>query len=250
MPVGTAHPPLRGTMTTTFLKPLRFWRHMATQPKVQIVKKKRWLPIVAPKSFNEEPVGETFAAEPAEAVGRTVSVSLMALTGDPQRQHVTIVFKIAGHEGDKLTTDIIGYRILPSALKRLVRRSRDKLDDSFEAVTKDGKKVRIKPVLVCRSKASGSVTAALRKNVRASVANILAVTSYDEFLHDLISGKFQRTVAESVRKIYPLSACEIRWMEHVGVGVPPVVKEVPAVVQEQEPVEAAAEPQPAAEQGA
>jgi len=50
-----------------------------------VIKKKKWVPIQAPKLFNEQIIGESLVGEAQELVGRRATVSLMTLTGDPQK---------------------------------------------------------------------------------------------------------------------------------------------------------------------
>ena len=87
--------------------------------KAVIIKKKRWVAIIAPKLFNDQLLGESFVEEPANLVGRCVSVSLMVLTGDPQKQNVSVSFKIVGVQNDMVTTELTGYRLLPAAAKNM-----------------------------------------------------------------------------------------------------------------------------------
>jgi len=91
------------------------------------IAKKKWVQILAPKSFSHQLIGETYVYDSREALGRTVAVNLMALTKNPRRQGINVSFLITGQHEDKLTTDIIGFRIMPPVVKRMVRRGKDKM---------------------------------------------------------------------------------------------------------------------------
>src|SRR3989338_9841714 len=95
------------------------------------LKKKQWYPILAPKQFDNVVIGETLVAEPSAMIGKTLSHSLMNLTNDVRRQNVNIHFKIVEVEGDKAKTNITGYEIVPSSVKRFVRRNSEKMGTSF-----------------------------------------------------------------------------------------------------------------------
>jgi len=74
-----------------------------------LVKKKVWVPMIAPALFNNQPIGEMYLTEDANPVGRQVTVSLMTLTGDPQRQNIHISFKISKAENNQLLTTLVNW---------------------------------------------------------------------------------------------------------------------------------------------
>ncbi|MBI4145394.1 hypothetical protein HY493_04285 [Candidatus Woesearchaeota archaeon] len=213
---------------------------MAKPTAKQQLVKKAWMAILAPKLFGEGFIGETFIAEPETALGRLVTVSMTTLTNDPSQQHINLSFKIAGKTKDALTTELIGYRISPSSTKRFVRRARSKIDDSFSAVTSDGKKLRIKPMIVTRGKAQGGTRAALQKATRQFFILHLSKMTLDQFWQDVLGHTVQKALSDSLRKLYPLATCELRWIAFEGEGVPPEApKEEPKVIEEPKEAEAA-----------
>ncbi len=192
--------------------------------KAQAVKK-QWIPIVAPKVFNETWIGESLLGDPNVAIGRTLTVSMTTLTNDIQKQHVNLSFKINEFKKDVLNTELIAYHFSPSATRRFVRRARTKIDDSFLGVTADGKQLRIKPLIVTRSKAQGGVRAGIHKAAREFFILQLSKMKLEAFWNELLSHNLQKALGESLRKIYPLSSCEVRWVFVAGEGVPPVIAE-------------------------
>lgn len=189
----------------------------ATKATVQ-VKKKRWVQILAPKMFNEVPMGETYITEPAEAVGRAISVSVMILTGEPGKQYISAGFDIIDAAGEKLHTAIRSYKILPSALRKLVRRNKDKFEDSFVCETADKKLMRLKPFVVTRNKTTGSRMAALRKATRERTAQLVAPLTAEQLFGEIIGGKIQKGIFDSIRKTYPVGAVEFRWAQLLPAG--------------------------------
>ncbi|MEK6822580.1 MAG: hypothetical protein AABY13_02030 [Nanoarchaeota archaeon] len=198
----------------------------ASKATVQ-VKRKRWVPIIAPKLFNEMQLGESYLLEPKDAVGRTVRVSVMQLTGEPQKQYISAAFTITDVQGDKLRTEIKSYKILASALRRLVRRNKDKFEDSFLVTSADGRSMRVKPFVVTRFRSNGGILTALRKVVRIKFTEIAAATKSEQFYADVITGKVQQGVQDALKKTYPVGACEVRWLELLGAA--PVSTEAPTV---------------------
>jgi len=125
--------------------------------RVKKTEKKAWFPIIAPKIFYNQVVGEMLLTSPSNAVGRTVPVNLANLAKDPRRQHITIKLAVTSTAGEKLHTDIIGYKMSPSFVKRMVRKGGDKIDYSFTTETADNKKLRLKTILFSRRKIKLSV---------------------------------------------------------------------------------------------
>ena len=186
---------------------------MAKARKVRAVgAKKTWFPIVAPKSFNSQVVGEIFIAEPSSAVGRLVPVNLMNLTGDMRRQNVNIIFKINNVTGNKAYTETIGYEILTSSIKRLVKRAKNKVDYSFTAETADNYKVKIKVLMITIALTKLSTLTSLRNAAKENVRKTLSKMKYEDFVSELVNYKIQLTLKKQLSKVYPLRNCEIRSM--------------------------------------
>jgi ribosomal protein S3AE len=183
--------------------------------KSKVVKKK-WYNIVAPKVFNEAQVGEILLAEPEAAKGRGMRVSLMTILGDPSKQNQAVNLKLTTFSDNKYSTEITGYKLLPAAVKRMIRRNRDKVDDSFVLKTKDGKLARIKPVVVTRGKTTNSVLTAMRKYIRAYLAKYVANVTFDELIRDIIGKRMQIDLAKLLKKFHPIGIFDIRMINLVS----------------------------------
>src|SRR3989338_1268172 len=183
---------------------------MAVQKQKLQKGKKSWRQIVAPKMFNEMALGETLGYTPEEMLGKRVVYNLMNLTKDVKRQNIVITFEVTGIQDGKGTTSVIAYTMVPSSVKRLVRRRSDRVDISFACETADGRIVRIKPLLVTR----GNTTSVLLRKLHHYAADyaLKAVKriSYEQLLNDLVSYKFQAEMRQKLAKIFPLKSCEIR----------------------------------------
>jgi len=220
---------------------LVFEFHKMAQTKTLKVKKKRWVGIAAPALFDNMFLGEVYLGEAEEAIGRVITVSLMAITGDPKRQATKISFKIDGVQEGVLTTSIKGMEVLPSSVKRLVRRNKERVDDSFNVVTQDGKKIRIKPMIVTRNSTSRAVCSKLKARGRDFIISTLTRTPPVKFVMDINMYKFQKEMSSVLSKIYPVSICEVRHFSVIGTGVPPVLPSDEVVEAPKEPVEEAVE---------
>lgn len=178
-----------------------------------VVKKKKWVAIRAPKLFNEQLIGESYVGEAQELVGRNVTVSLMVLTGDPQKQTVNVSFKITGVKDNAAFCELIGYQVIPSAAKKLMRRQRSKIDDSFIVETADKKYIRVKPLIVTKGRTTHSTMAAMRKLERAYIAKTISKMDFENFVKEVVQKKLQHGLGQLLRLLYPIGACEIRMLE-------------------------------------
>ncbi len=188
-----------------------------TKAAAVVIKKKRWVPIHASKLFNEQVIGESYVGEPQELVGRNVTVSLMTLTGDPQKQSVSVSFKITGIVENKVVSELIGYQIVPSAAKKMMRRQKSKIEDSFIVETLDKKLIRVKPIIVTRGRTTHNVLSTMSKLQRAYIAKMISKMDFDSFVKDVILKKMQYGLAQLLKRLYPVGACEIRQIEFIPV---------------------------------
>ena len=198
---------------------------MADQKQGLKVIKKKWFPIFASKEFEEANIGESLVASASDLVGRIVSVNLMSLTNDIKLQHITLKFKIIGADNDKATADLIGFEIIPPAIRRLVRRGVDRIDDSFICETVDNKKIRVKPFILTKSYARGLVGNRLRKAMIDYIAKEAKKVTFDDLVKNLLGNKFQTSIKAELKKIYPIKSCEIKSVSVVLKGKPMDVKE-------------------------
>lgn len=185
---------------------------MAKGKSTTKVKKKKWFTVNAPELFNRELLGETTAYEPEEITGRHMIINLMELTHDIKKQHVNMDFKVTGFVDNTGVTEIRSYEIIPASLKRQIRRKRDKIDDSFVCRTKDDKIIRIKPFILTANNASAAIRTALRKRARDVMYSITAKNTFEQIIQDLISQKLQFFLRDSLKSIYPLKYCDIRYL--------------------------------------
>jgi ribosomal protein S3AE len=102
--------------------------------------------------------------------------------------------------------------LLPYFLRRMVRKGTNYVEDSFAADCKDGK-IIIKPFLVTRRKVSRAVRNALRKRAREELTNYVKDKTSEELFDEVLKNQIQRPLSQKLKKIYPLSLCEIRVLE-------------------------------------
>lgn len=173
-------------------------------------KKKIWVQINAPKLFNNKKIGETHVLASENAIGKRIEQNLMTLTGEMKKQNITIKFKIDKVAGNVAQTSLVSYKMVPSFIKRLVRRRRDKIEFSKAFTTKDKQKVRIKPLIITTSKSRGSTQTAIIKKAMALMSVQVSKITFDNLVEDIISYRFQGYLKNNLKNIHPLRSCEIR----------------------------------------
>lgn len=173
-------------------------------------KKKKWVKIVAPEVFKSTQLGESLVMSPENLNGKTVESNLMTLTGDMKKQNINVQFRINKVEEGQAHTILQRYNMIPSAVKRMIRRTRDRVDHSFLATTKDGYSVRLKPLLLTNSNTSNAVLTLLRKKTESLLIKHLSKAKLDDFVNDILTHKLQSELKKQLKDIYPLKTCEMR----------------------------------------
>lgn len=176
----------------------------------QLVKKKIWVKIISPKFLGEKEIGESYIEELSNSIGKQVSINLMKITGDIKTQGSTVKFEINEVKDDLLRTRIVSYSYLPSSIKRLVRRKMNRIDDSLVIMTKDNRKIRIKPMLLTHGKISKSVEYSLRAAAKKEIIDFVQKTNYEELFSNIIKNKIQKDLKNLLKPIHPLRAAIIR----------------------------------------
>ncbi|MBD3248412.1 hypothetical protein GF336_00015 [Candidatus Woesearchaeota archaeon] len=182
---------------------------MARRARTKI-KKKMWVPINAPGIFNNQTIGETNVYAPQDAEGKILPANLMNLTGDARKQNTIGKFVVDNVRDGKAFTTMTGYKMVPSSVKRMVRRGRDKADISFEARSGDGKKFKVKVIIVTKGFAQNSVLTKLRKDSEQIIKKKLKSMNSEKFFEYIVNHKLQSELKKVLSKIYPLKTYEVK----------------------------------------
>jgi len=111
--------------------------------------------------------------------------------------------------GEEVTTTPYELRLMPYYIKRMVRKGTNYIEDSFSTETKDSQ-IRIKPFLVTRRKVSRAVRKALRNKTQEELKIWAKENSSEQLFDEVLKNKIQKELSLKLKKIYPLSLCEIR----------------------------------------
>ena len=115
-------------------------------------------------------------------------------------------------EGDDAIANPRKIVLMPYFLRRMIRKGTNYVEDSFMTECKDAKVV-IKPFLITRRKVSRAVRKALRVKAREGLIDYVKDRTAEELFDELLKNQIQRPLSQKLKKIYPLSLCEIRVFE-------------------------------------
>ncbi len=174
------------------------------------VKKKTWFEIKAPKLFNEVIIGECLGYSSDSLKGRRLEISVGDLTGDFKRQNVKVIFVIASVDGEKLTSEVLGYKVSSAHLRKLVRTGGRKIEDSFVLKSKDGFNVRVKTMFLTRKVVQKNVLGSLNARSREILGEEFKKFNFDEIVKKAVDYRLQLDLKKSLKKVYPVGNCEFK----------------------------------------
>ena len=119
---------------------------------------------------------------------------------------LTLKVKVNNKEATASPKSLI---VLPSYLKRMIRKGTNYVEDSFSTDCKNAQ-IRIKPFLITRRKVSRAVRKALREKAREELIKYVKNKNTEFIFEDILRNKLQKELSLKLKKIYPLSLCEIR----------------------------------------
>ncbi len=166
--------------------------------------KKKWTAVEVPLMKRSY---EVLANTPEELIGKTIKLDLTRKLGG---KSVELVLEITAQD-NKLVAIPKKLTILSYYTRRVVKRGTSYVEDSFPAETKDAV-VRVKPLLVTRRRVSRAIKKHLRDVAREWLLEKLKNTTIDKLFEELLAGKLQKELSLTLKKIYPLSFCDIRML--------------------------------------
>jgi len=165
-------------------------------------KKKRFFDVEIP-IINKETQLQAF--ELKELDGRFLKYDLTrTLRGKSSLLQLKVVV-----QGEKATTIPKQLKLMPYYLRKMVRKGTNYVEDSFSTDCKDAQ-LRIKPFLITRRKVSRAVRKALREKARAELIKYAKANTTQQIFEDLLKNQLQKSLSLKLKKVYPLSLCEIR----------------------------------------
>ncbi|MEI7718867.1 MAG: hypothetical protein WCI72_03280 [archaeon] len=146
--------------------------------------------------------------EPESLVKKTIKLDLSRkLKG----RGLEVVFQIL-HKDKALIAYPKSMTLMRSYITRMMRKRVNYVEDSFTSACKDVP-VTIKPFLITRKKVSRAIRNNLRKTTKEFILEYTKSKTYLELAESVLFGELQKEIYPKLKKVYPLSLCEIRVLE-------------------------------------
>ena len=174
------------------------------------IKKKTWFSVVAPKLFGNKEIGESYLPSHEVAIGRTLTITLRDLTGNMKDQNTKASFRITEFKNNALQTEVIGYSVAATHIKRLVRKNTSRIDTHFRLKTKDDQSVILKGLIVTRHKIQRSTRTDLQKALREHLVEEIGKMNFSSFVSLVVPAKIQVGAKRKLLKICPVKEVTVR----------------------------------------
>jgi small subunit ribosomal protein S3Ae len=191
------------------------------QRKLDKWKSKTWYNVETPEFISRTNIGVTPAEEPEQLIGRVVETTVGEIANDFTKHNTKLRLEINNVSGDIANTRFLGHEITTDYLRSIVKRQTSRIDANLDVTTKDGYKVRVKPICFTVKRARTSQIKGIREVMVKIVKERAAELNFEQFIEEAIMGKLSANIYRNAKSIYPLRRVEIRKTE---------VKTVPAKV--------------------
>ena len=169
-----------------------------------MAERKRYITVKVPILNSEMRVLGT----PEELNSKTIKIDL---TRQLRGKGLTMKLRIFNLEG-KLVAFPNHMELTTAYIRRMMRKRTDYVEDSFQARCSDVR-VTVKPLLITRKKVSRAVRRNLRNTAREFILEYVKEKEYMEVCDDLLEGILTRALLPKLKKVYPLSFCDLRVFE-------------------------------------
>jgi len=173
----------------------------------QAKKKKRFWDVDMPLLKKQT---HLYAIDQKELNGRIIKYDLTRIL---RGKNSLIQLRVKADD-EEATSVPINLNLLPSYLKRIVRKGTDYVEDSLLLKCEDAE-IKIKPLLVTRRRVSRAVRKALRDKTKEELTNYIKNKKVEDLFDDILKNQLQKSLSLKLKKIYPLSLCEIRVLKVV-----------------------------------
>ncbi|MEA3329375.1 MAG: hypothetical protein U9Q06_01390 [Nanoarchaeota archaeon] len=113
-------------------------------------------------------------------------------------------------DNKKATASPIEAKLLSTYTRRMARKGTDYSEDSFSLNCKD--KIQIKNLIITRKQVTRKVLNGLRIKAKEEITKWAKEKTFESLISEIISGQIQKELLVTLKKIYPLSACEIKFI--------------------------------------
>lgn len=145
---------------------------------------------------------------PEELHDKTIKLDL---TRKMRGKGLTIKLRIFNQEG-KLFAIPTNLTLTSSYIRRMMRKRTNYVEDSFSARCADIR-ATFKPHLITRKKVSRVVRKNLRNTAKEFITEYIKEKDYIVVCQEIFDGTMQKALLPKLKKVYPLSFCDLRVFE-------------------------------------
>jgi ribosomal protein S3AE len=142
---------------------------------------------------------------PEELHNKTIKLDM---TRKMRGKGLNLTLRILNNEG-KLVAFPNKMELVKSYIRRMMRKRTDYVEDSFKAKAADVE-VIIKPFLITRKRVSRAVRRNLRNTAKEFLLEYVKEREYNDLCQEIMAGILQKSLLPKLKKVYPLSFCDIR----------------------------------------
>lgn len=171
----------------------------------QLKKKKRFYDVEMP-IINKQT--QLLAYELPELEGKFIKYDLTRIL---RGKSILMRFKVSVKDNAAVALPR-GIILMPYFLRRMIRKGTDYVEDSFSVECKDAV-LKIKTFLITRRKVSKRVRKGLREKTKEEIKKYVKEKTAERIFEEILKNKMQKELSMVLKKIYPLSLCEIKSLE-------------------------------------
>lgn len=177
--------------------------------------KKKWYPIMSPEFLGGKEIAETLALKEKDVIGRSIVLPLSELSGNFRDFKVKVSLRVNNVKGNEAHTEYMGQELLRDQILRVIRRWSSRVDSIDDVVLKDSAKFRVKTLTVTTRRINTSVKDEIRRTVSKGIKEYAGARTTEQVVNDVNSSKLQKTILNSVKKIYPIRTVEVRMIQRM-----------------------------------
>ncbi len=171
-------------------------------------KKKKWVSILAPKNFGGKELGESLVIDSQELKGKRLKISLSHLNKG-KNPNIKAIFEVKNIVEGNGICEAVGYYILNSYARRIVKKGKSKISKTLKLKTKDDINVVLKVVMITRKKITRGRSRYVDDELNKFLIEKIGKNSFDQNLDSIMNYSFQKNVKEHMKKVYPVGGFEI-----------------------------------------
>lgn len=191
-------------------------------------REKSWFQVIAPKSFNNKPIGEIVGLENT-IVGRTIETSLFDFTDSFRDINLKLKFKVLSLNAEAKTCQSIffGHTYSNDFIRSLIGRGTTKIQTIQNITTKDKYIFRVTTICTTIKRARSSQQILIRKIMREILQEFAKSYNHEKFVKGMVYGEFQHQIQRIAKSIYPLSSATVVKSKLISIPEGGEDKEVP-----------------------